>query len=125
MPREQAMCAAVSCGSAAADDVGLAGASLKYVWSSISGVRRFFSKGQTASCYVARLESVIHSAFLFADRRRRDRSGDFSQVLPHCRAFGPVLARLCTSAAGDRDGRARFCLISMPSDCISGLLGIR
>jgi hypothetical protein len=90
MPREQVMCAGVSCGSAAADDAGLAWASLKYVWSSISGARRFCSKGQTASRYVARLESAIHGALLFADRCRRDRAGDFSKVLPRCRAFGPV-----------------------------------
>jgi hypothetical protein len=50
-------------------------------------------KGQAASRYVARLESAIHGAFLFADRRWRDRSDDFSQVLPHRLAFGPVLVR--------------------------------
>jgi hypothetical protein len=93
MPREQVMCAAVSGGSAAGDDVGLAAASLKYVWSLISGARRFCSKPQAASCYVAWLGKAIHGALplLFVERRRSDRSGDFSQVLPHCRAFGPVL----------------------------------
>jgi len=92
MPREQVMCTAVSCGSAAGG-VGLAGASLKYVWSLISGARRFCSKSQAASCYVARLESAIHGALLVADRRRSECSGDYSQVLPHCCAFGPVLVR--------------------------------
>jgi hypothetical protein len=59
------MCAAVSCGSAAGD-VGLAGASLKWFQSLISGARR--SKRQAASCYVAWLGSAIHSASFFVDR---------------------------------------------------------
>ena len=104
MPREQVMCAAVSCGSAA-DDVGLVGASLKWCRSLISGARRFCSKPQAASCY------VIHGAFAFVDSNHGtpalcwqhgetidDRSlpggpGDYSQVLPHCCAFGAVLVR--------------------------------
>jgi hypothetical protein len=64
MPREQVMCAAVSCGSAA-DGVGLAGALLKYVRSLISKAR--CSKRQAASRYVARLGSAIHSASFFVD----------------------------------------------------------
>jgi hypothetical protein len=42
----------------------------------------FCSKAQAASCYVAQLESAIHSALLFADCCWRDRAGDFSQMLP-------------------------------------------
>jgi len=67
MPREQVMCAAVSCGSAAAEDGGLVGASLKWFRSLISGARRCCSKPQAASCYVARLGSAIHGAFAFVD----------------------------------------------------------
>jgi hypothetical protein len=55
MPREQVMCAAVSCGNVAADDVGLAGASLNWFRSLISGARRFCSKRPAASRDVARL----------------------------------------------------------------------
>ena len=108
MPREQVMCAAVSCGSAAGDDVGLAGASLKWFRSLISGARRCCSKGQAAPCYVARLRSAIHGAFAFVDSNHAtpalcwqhtetidDRSlqegpGDYSQVLPHRIALGPL-----------------------------------
>ena len=103
MPREQVMCAAVSCGSGA--DVGLAGVSLKWCRSLISGARRCCSKPQAASCYVARLGSAIHGAFAFVDSDHAtpalcwqyretidDRSlpvgpGDYSQVLPHCLAL--------------------------------------
>jgi hypothetical protein len=98
MPREQVMCAAVSCGSAAADDVGLAGASLKWFRSLISGAHRFCSKPQAAPCYVARLaiwhdleaRSTAHCFLSIAAGGAV--LGDCSQVLPRCRAFGPVFA---------------------------------
>src|SRR5580658_464704 len=63
MPREQVMCAGVSCGSAA-DGVGLAGASLKWFRSLISGARCYYSRREAASCYVTRLGSAIHGVLL-------------------------------------------------------------
>jgi hypothetical protein len=64
MPREQVMCAGVSGGSAA-DDGGLAGASLKCVRSLISGARCYYSKREAAPRYVGRLGSAIHGVFLY------------------------------------------------------------
>jgi hypothetical protein len=89
MPREQVMCAAVSCGSAA-DDVGLAGASLKWCRSLISGARRFAAKlrRRPAMWHNLKARSTAHCFLLIA-------AGATVRAIFHkcCRAFGPDLVR--------------------------------